>query len=204
MNTSLAPAVLLALALAACTADSPTAPAADALKLPAPVFARSGTTSDRVAAPLPITGQCETTFGPIPRPLPALYRQVATGTCQLSHLGRTTLLLVQDINFAAGTQASVEVTYTAANGDILRAMNVGTSRRSGAGVSFEATVTFEGGTGRFAHATGEAHAVGTADFIANTSTYTISGTVSYDASDRSDSVVPDPGQHGAGRPQDQR
>lgn len=178
MNTSLAP-VLLALTLAACAGDTLTAPVH-----PAPALSRNSTTGHAALKQVPITGQCETTFAPIPRPLPPVYRQVATGTCQLSHLGRTTLLLVQDINFAAGTQTTVEVTYTAANGDVLRAMNVGTSRRSGAGVSFEATVTFVGGTGRFAHATGQAHAVGTADFVASTSAYTLNGSLSYDASDR--------------------
>jgi hypothetical protein len=182
MNTSLAPTVLLALVLAACASEAPTAPITAT-----PALARNVTMGQTALTPRPFTGQCETTFGPLPRPLPPTYRQVATGTCQLSELGRTTLLLVQDINFAAGTQTSVEVTYTSANGDVLRAMNVGTSTRSGAGVSFEATVTFMGGTGRFAHATGQAHARGTADFVANTSAYTIDGTISYDASDRSGS-----------------
>ena len=174
-------AVLLALGLAGCAELAPTAPVPGASR-PAPAHAASRGTETR-----PLSGRCTTTFAPLPRPLPPVYRQTATGTCHLAHLGRTTLLLVQDINFAAGTQTSVAVTYTAANGDILRAVNVGTSVRSGAGVVFSATVTFVGGTGRFARASGEARAVGTADFVANASDYTLDGWIAYDAADRSGS-----------------
>jgi hypothetical protein len=181
MQARSASAVLLALGLAGCAEPAPTAPVQGAARL-ARATAASRTTKTR-----PLSGRCVTTFAPIPRPLPAVYRQVATGTCHLAHLGRTTLLLVQDINFAAGTQTSVTVTYTAANGDILRAVNTGTSTRIGTGVAFSATVTFVGGTGRFAHATGEARAVGTADFVANTSDYTLDGWLAYDAADRSGS-----------------
>jgi hypothetical protein len=181
MKTSMTPALLLALALTGC-AEQPSTP----MDPNGAALARAGA-EVQAAKAVPISGRCTTTFAPIPRPLPAVYRQVATGVCQLSHLGSTSLLLVQDINFAAGTQTSVEVTYTAANGDVLRAANVGTSARSGNGVAFSATVTFVGGTGRFAKATGQAHVTGTADFIANTSAYTIEGEISYDAADRSGS-----------------
>ena len=179
MHALRASALLLALGLAGCAEHAPTPPATGATRLArAPAAGRATETR-------PLGGRCTTTFAPIPRPIPTVYRQVATGTCQLAHLGRTTLVLVQDINFAAGTQTSVAVTYTAANGDILRAVNVGTSVRSGTGVTFSATVTFIGGTGRFASATGEARAVGTADFVANTSEYTLDGWLAYDAADRS-------------------
>ena len=179
-NTAMAPALLLALSLAGCAehAPAPTNP-------PPAALARAGAGAGDADA-RPIRGQCTTTFAPIPRPLPAVYRQVATGTCQLSHLGRTTLRLVQDVNFAAGTQTSVEVTYTAANGDVLRAANVGTSERSGSGVRFRGDVRFVGGTGRFVNATGQARIVGTADFVANTSAYTLDGRIAYDAADRSE------------------
>ena len=173
--------VLLALALVGCADGLPTVPRAES-----PALARVAA-SDGAAGARPISGTCTTTFAPIPLPPPAVYRQVATGTCTLSHLGRSALLLIQDVRLADGTQQSVVVTYTAANGDVLRASNVGTSRRSGAGVAFEATVTFVGGTGRFARATGQAHVTGTADFVANTSDYTIEGWIAYDAADRSGS-----------------
>ena len=170
---------LLALALVGCADALPTAPRAGS-----PTLARAAA-SDGAAGARPFSGTCTTTFAPIPLPPPAVYRQVATGTCTLSHLGRTALLLIQDVRLADGTQQSVVVTYTAANGDVLRASNVGTSRRFGPGVAFEAAVTFVGGTGRFAHATGQAHVTGTADFVASTSDYTIEGWIAYDAADRS-------------------
>lgn len=165
--------ILLAVTVAGC-ADTPstiTAPSAAA-------FDRNGESAAEAVA-RPIAGRCHTTFAPIPFPPPPIYRQTATGTCEISHLGRTALLLIQDINFAARSQRSVVVTYTAANGDVLNAMNEGTSVRNATGVSFSATVTFTGGTGRFANATGQAHAYGTADFRANTSDYELEGTIAY-------------------------
>jgi hypothetical protein len=92
-------------------------------------------------------------------------------------------LCVEDINVVAGTQTSVVHTYTAANGDIRRVVNVGTDTPNGRGVSFSATTTFVGGTGRFANATGEAHLEGSDSVITDTSTYTLVGWITYDASD---------------------
>jgi hypothetical protein len=114
-----------------------------------------------------------------------VYRQVDTGACQLSHLGHAALYSVQDIDFAAGTQVSVELTFTAANGDVLRATNVGTSAPDGPGVRFRGTTTFTGGTGRFANAIGQARLEGTANFLANTAEFTVvDGWIGYGASAR--------------------
>ena len=133
--------------------------------------------------PTPLTGRCETSFAPPPYPLPPVLRQVDEGTCQLSHLGRAAMYLVQDIHFATGTQVSVEFTFTAPNGDVLRATNVGTSAPSGSGVQFQGTTTFVGGTGRFANATGEARLEGTANCLTNTATLSVvDGWIAYDAS----------------------
>ena len=176
MRTLVAPSLLLTLAAAGCASETPsTAP------LDAPSLARVA------AAPAsrPITGRCETSFDPPPFPLPAVHRQADTGTCQLAHLGRAALYLVQDIHFATGTQLSVEFTLTASNGDVLRATNVGTSAPSGPGVRFQGTTTFGGGTGRFANATGEARLEGTANFLTNTAELTVvDGWIAYDASAR--------------------
>jgi len=131
----------------------------------------------------PISGECTTAFVPPAFPPPLTFQQVDVGTCQLSQLGRAAIYSVQEINIVAGTQTSVVYTYTAANGDILRAVNVGTNTPNGAGVSFSATTTFVGGTGRFAHATGTAHIEGSASFITNTATYTLDGWIAYDAAD---------------------
>ena len=132
-----------------------------------------------------IKGHCELTFNPPPLPLPPVHRQIDTGTCWFSHLGRTTLTGVQDINFAAGTQSG-ERTFTAANGDVLRAVHAGRSAPSGPGlVGFTTTITFVGGTGRFANVTGQMTGAGTANLITRTTTVTNEGWIDYDASDRS-------------------
>ena len=134
----------------------------------------------------PIKGHCELTFNPPPLPLPPVHRQIDTGTCWFSHLGRTALYGVQEINFAAGTQSG-ERRFTAANGDELRAVHAGTSGPGGPGlVRFATTITFVGGTGRFANATGRMTGEGTANLITRTTSVTNEGWISYDASDRSE------------------
>lgn len=166
--------LLLTLAVAACASEAPTAASPD-------VPALAGVAMS--PASLPLSGRCETRFDPPPFPPPPVLRQVDTGTCQLSHLGRTTIHSVQDIDLATGSQVSVELTFTAANGDVLRATNVGTSAPSGPGVRFQGTTTFIGGTGRFANATGEAHVEGTANFLTNTAAFTVvDGWIAYHAS----------------------
>jgi hypothetical protein len=176
MRTFATPPLLLTRVLAGCSLEAPTA---DSLYAPALARVAASPTSR------PLSGRCETSFDPLPFPPPPVLRQVDTGTCQLAHLGRTTMHSVQDIDLATGTQTSVSLTFTAANGDVLRARNVGTSVPSGPGVRFQGTTTFFGGTGRFANATGEAHIVGTANFRATTAEFTIvDGWIAYGASVR--------------------
>jgi len=173
MRTLVAPALVLTLAVAGCTREAPTTARAD---VPSLALSAAAPTSR------PLTGRCETSFDPPPFPLPPVLRQVDRGTCQLSHLGRATIYSVQDIQFATGTQLSVELTFTAANGDVLRATNVGTSAPGGSGVVFQGITTLVGGTGRFANATGEARIAGTANFATNTAEFTIvDGWITYDA-----------------------
>ena len=133
---------------------------------------------------VPIEGRCELSFNPPPLPLPPVHHQIDTGTCWFSHLGRTALYGVQDIVFAAGTQSG-ERTFTAANGDVLRAVHAGRSAPAGPGlVSFTTLITFVGGTGRFANATGQMTGAGTANLITRTTVVTNEGWIVYDASDR--------------------
>lgn len=135
---------------------------------------------------LHIEGRCELTFNPPPLPLPPVHRQVDTGTCWFSHLGRTALYGVQDIVFAAGTQSG-ERTFTAANGDVIRAVHAGRSAPSGPGlVSFTTTITFVGGTGRFANVRGQMTGAGTANLLTRTTVVTNEGWIAYDASDRAE------------------
>jgi len=127
----------------------------------------------------PLTGTCETSFAPPTFPPPPVIQQVDQGTCQLAHLGRTAFYAVQEIDLATGTQRSLEITFTSANGDVLRAASVGTSTPAGPGVAFQAAMTFIGGTGRFAWVTGSAQVVGTASFLTNTASFTLEGWLGY-------------------------
>lgn len=179
MRAFTAPAVLLTLVIAGCGTD---------VALTAPRLTGS-VASERSASPSPVSrpfaGTCELTFTPPPFPPPPVFQSTDVGSCQLSELGRTAFFGVQQINFAAGTQSG-QRTFTAANGDVLRAVHVGTSTPIGPGlISFQATLTFVGGTGRFASATGQARGWGVANLATRTSVATFEGSLSYDASDRS-------------------
>jgi hypothetical protein len=172
-------AALLPLVLAACTDSAPTSPDPTAMRAPSDASTARGATTVR-----PISGSCDLTFAPLPSS-PPIIRQTDVGTCELSHLGRTRFEGVLELNLAAGTQRG-ERTLTAANGDVLRMVSVGTSTPSGPGlVHFVATLTFVGGTGRFADATGEARSEGTAAVATSTTHLTLDGWIAYDASDRS-------------------
>ena len=155
--------VAFGLALAACTTDSPTA-------LDAPQFAVDG---------VPFTARCTLAIQP-PTPVgPGLIHQLDTGECQVAHLGRTTFVSDKIINVVAGTQ-TLQATFTAANGDVLRAAGSGTSSMVSPGiVAFEATITFDGGTGRFAAASGTAAIRGQANLAAGTSAPEMTGTIQY-------------------------
>ena len=176
MRALAAPTTLLVLALAGCTDSLPTSPSPESAAL-----ARDGGGAPTAARP--ISGRCELTVAPLPS-APPIVRQTDTGTCQLSHLGRTDYAGVLELDLASGTQRG-ERTLTAANGDVLRMVSVGTSTPRGPGlVGFVATLTFVGGTGRFANATGEARGEGVANLVTRTTVVTLDGWIAYDASDR--------------------
>jgi hypothetical protein len=154
--------ILVGLVLSAC-ADSPTVP-------PTPQFAMADT---------PFRGSCELVIQP-PEPIsPGVVRQVDIGDCRISHLGHATFISDKIINFMAGTQ-TIEGTYIAANGDLLYANGSGTSQPLPSGrVAFQGNVTFAGGTGRFASASGTATITGEADPVNARSSFTTTGTISY-------------------------
>ena len=181
MRTIRTLALVPSLVLAACSTEPLTAPrlAPDA---PAVV-----SRDELVRSARPISGHCELkTLSTTAAPLPPVFRQVAVGTCTLSHLGRSAVDFIQIVNFGAHTQQSQKLTYTAANGDVLNASSVGISTSTPTGVTFSSYITFIGGTGRFVNATGQAHVDGTANLVAGTSMYTLNGSISYgdDADDR--------------------
>jgi hypothetical protein len=133
---------------------------------------------------VPISGRCETT--PLTPPVVTfpILRQEDTGICQVSHLGRATLHASRVVNLVTGTQVA-DITFTAANGDVLRTTASGTSTSAGPTTfRFTGTNTIVGGTGRFTNATGELHATGVVDLTTNNASISYDGWISYDASDR--------------------
>ncbi|MEP7380674.1 MAG: hypothetical protein ABI910_03255 [Gemmatimonadota bacterium] len=164
--------ILLVLALAACTADTPMAAPA---RVPNAVQSRS-------TAGLPIAGHCETTpLGPPVVTFPIL-RQEDTGGCEVTHLGRTVLHASRVVNLLTGAQVA-EIIFTAAAGDVLRMRSVGTSTPAGPILRFTGTNTIVGGTGRFANAKGQLKATGVVDLATANASIDYAGVISFDASD---------------------
>jgi hypothetical protein len=158
------------LALAACSADAPTS-----VRL-APD--QPSATRESIAS-RPIKGHCSLTIrSTTPYPAPPVFRQLSEGTCEIAPLGRTAVRFLQVVNFGNGTQHSLSLTYRTADGDVLQAASVGTSTPTPAGVNFTATITFLGGTGRFASVTGSARADGSANLASGTSWYSLDGVLS--------------------------
>jgi len=133
------------------------------------------------STPRAISGRCDLTISPAtgPAPTPPLIRQTDSGTCNLTRLGRVAFTGGLEINPVAGTQVG-ERTLTVANGDVLRMTSAGTSALSAPGVvSFVATITFVGGTGQFANATGQARAEGSANMMTSKTTMQMDGLITY-------------------------
>jgi hypothetical protein len=171
------PIVLLILAITGCSADNVTG-------LPPSAVAASRTVvASRAAAATHVSGTCETT--PVAPPVvvfPTL-RQEDTGVCHFSHLGRTVLHAFRVVNLLNGTQVA-QITYTAANGDVLQTTAVGTSSPPGpTSFLFTGTTTIIGGTGRFANATGVLQAEGEVNLSTANASIVYDGWIAYDASD---------------------
>ena len=105
-----------------------------------------------------------------------------TGTCQLSHLGRTTMVGVETL----GAVLNAVHTFTTANGDLLHTTTTGYAvlKPDFSGVNFFNTETITGGTGRFANASGVATRNGSSNFSDGSGTWEIVGTITYAPSDR--------------------
>ena len=148
-----------------------------AILLGVPVMNATG----KPAAPSrPLDASCQTMF--------ALTSPVSIhieGTCHYSHLGLTTSVAEQIIMvFPDGTlHISNMAVYTAANGDKLYSTFAGTGVFTATGgVSFSGTETYDGGTGRFADASGSSTLVGSAEFTSISTgigQYSAKGTISY-------------------------
>jgi probable HAF family extracellular repeat protein len=110
-----------------------------------------------------------------------------TGTCTLSHMGRTTYVSLRTLVAGSATEFTSATTYTAANGDLLRTTGRGNSVLSGTGGEIGSRETVSGGTGRFSRASGTASLYGTARVNKQgvvTRSYELAGTLRYAASDR--------------------
>lgn len=100
---------------------------------------------------VPFKGRADLAItGVVDRPPIRLLTASATG--EATHLGRFTRSESLVINLATGTFTGT-LTFTAANGDLLKA-DVAGHFTSPTGASAEGTYTFTGGTGRFSNATG--------------------------------------------------
>jgi probable HAF family extracellular repeat protein len=111
-----------------------------------------------------------------------------SGTCTLSHMGRTRYETLHTLVAGSATEFTSATTYTAANGDLLRTVGAGSSTaRDGTRRDLEAVETVVGGTGRFTRASGTATLSGTTKAKkkgASTGSYELAGTLRYAASDR--------------------
>lgn len=167
MSRRLPVQLALAFLLAGCSADS----------LTEPVQLNAGL-QDAVG-PVPFSVRCEMQIQP-PTPVgPGLLHQVDTGTCHGTHIGRAQITSDKIIDVVNGTQ-TLDITFVAANGDELRGTGAGTNSPVGPGlVAFTATLTFTGGTGRFADASGQATITGQADLAAGRSHMTTIGAIEF-------------------------
>jgi hypothetical protein len=162
-------APVLILALAACNAESPSGPAADV----------STAQFSQAEAELPFRAECNAQIQPPTVVSPGVIAQTDSGDCQASHLGKTTIVSEKVINLAAGTQ-TIQLAFTAANGDVLRATGTGTNVMVAPGiVNFTADMTFTGGTGRFATASGRATIRGQANIAEARSAMKMDGFIKY-------------------------
>ena len=176
-------AAALVILATACSGDTPIGPARNVT-----VSAnRSQSSGNHETKDRPIKGSCDAAVVSV-QPLSATTaREVVAGPCLISHLGKTTIYLRQIIDFTTLIGTSEEVTFTAANGDVLRATAITRGTPTGpTSFSLAGTFIFIGGTGRFANATGRAEFVGSADFATGRALLTMRGRITYDANDGND------------------
>jgi hypothetical protein len=160
---------VLTFALAACGSELPSGPLAD---LDAAQYSAVG--QDR-----PFKAECHLRIQAPTVLSPGVIAQTDSGECQALHLGNSTLTSDKVINIIAGTQ-TIQAEFTAASGDLLRVSGAGTNVMVAPGVvQFTADVTFAGGTGRFANATGRATITGQANLAEARSAMVMEGFIQY-------------------------
>ena len=173
MRVSLATASLTTALLAAGCGEplSPVAPSAEALgSAAATAWSHNGTLE------IPFKGKLEGSVTVTPLQPPTANVQIeATGNA--THLGRFSLVVPHEVNFATRTGTGT-YTFTAANGDQLFASFTGQALTFPPMVSVVENATITGGTGRFAGATGSFIARRLFDQAAGWTTGTVEGTIS--------------------------
>ena len=126
-----------------------------------------------------------------------VFTTVVEGTGNATHLGEVALVGVHNFSFTdftnpflGGPAYNGELVLTAANGDVLNATYGGDISFLGDPIFpflIEFTITFDGGTGRFENATGEASCVGLTTIVpvpdsplfTGTSQFVFEGEISY-------------------------
>ena len=135
----------------------------------------------------PYRGSCSTVVLPLTPPGVFPQELHIDSDCTVAHLGRTTGTAFQTVT-PTGQSGSVialliknEGTYTAANGDQLKITFLGTGLLNveTGDVMFIGVETFNGGTGRFAKASGNSQLEGTASIFTNRGFFTSKGRISY-------------------------
>lgn len=176
-------AAMLAVLAMACGGDTQTGPRPSAAT---PVSASQSSAGEERHL-RPIQGSCDAAIVSLVPVTPTTSREVVDGSCLISHLGKTTTHLQQIIDYTTLVGTSEVLTFTAANGDVLRATSITKGTPNGpASFSLAGTYVFTGGTGRFANATGQAYFTGTADFATGRAVTTLRGAIAYGRSDVAD------------------
>ena len=126
---------------------------ADSVTSPTSVSSGFNQTQARTDKQLPFRGSLEALETDVVAPPNLLVNGTATGTG--AHLGQFTAAFTATVLLARGSSTG-QISFTAANGDRLDASFVGQGTPTGATnvASIVETATINGGTGRFADATG--------------------------------------------------
>ncbi len=160
--------------LVACSAENPAGPV--------PIQSLLASKSAPVARPA--GGSCNpevTVVAPFPGPDQPVLSLSIVGLCQLKHLGRTSMVITETVDFSTGVIINA-TTYTAANGDKVNSTFLGTVLSPpGPDAVFEGTETYVSGTGRFAGVSGSSFLEGTAHLngLTGTGHYTTKGTITF-------------------------
>ena len=135
----------------------------------------------------PYRGSCSTVILPLTPPGVFPQQLHIDSDCTVAHLGRTTGQATQSVTPTGQSGPVIALlienkgTYTAANGDQLNITFLGTGLLNveTGDVTFIGVETFNGGTGRFAKASGNSQLEGTASIFTNRGFFTSKGRISY-------------------------